>query len=51
LNTREWALNVPTTRSADDENPQWGKKWGKNQQRAKTTRHKKIQSPLSDWIS
>ncbi|MNB90451.1 hypothetical protein D3C76_192180 [compost metagenome] len=30
--------------------PQWGKKWGKNQFREKTMSHKKIQSPLSDWI-
>jgi hypothetical protein len=22
----------PTTRAADTQNPQWGKKWGKNQQ-------------------
>ncbi|EPQ8797959.1 hypothetical protein ACUW02_004138, partial [Pseudomonas aeruginosa] len=29
----------------------WGKKWGKNRKPSKNTRHKKIQSPLSDWIS
>lgn len=28
----------------------WGKKWGKNANKRKTDRHKKIQSPLSDWI-
>jgi hypothetical protein len=40
-----------TTRSADSRKPQWGKKWGKNQHLGKTIIHKKIQSPLSDWIS
>jgi hypothetical protein len=29
----------------------WGKRRGKNQLREKTISHKKIQSPLSDWIS
>ncbi|CAN7582532.1 hypothetical protein [Pseudomonas umsongensis] len=33
------------------EKPQWGKKWGKNQLREKTISHKKIQPPISDWIS
>lgn len=28
----------------------WGKKWGKKVAEAKITAHKKIQSPLSDWI-
>lgn len=28
----------------------WGKKWGKNQITLKTSRHKKIQPPLSGWI-
>lgn len=28
----------------------WGKKWGKIPKPHKTIRHKKIQSPLSDWI-
>lgn len=29
----------------------WGKKWGKNGSGQKIIAHKKIQSPLSDWIS
>ncbi|WP_181405427.1 hypothetical protein [Pseudomonas sp. SGAir0191] len=28
----------------------WGKKWGKIVNQRKTDGHKKIQSPLSDWI-
>jgi hypothetical protein len=53
LNTQLRTLdaNTPTTRPAAAQNPQWGKKWGKNHRREKTMSHKKIQSPLSDWIS